>query len=104
MKESLSYSEQHTNSIDCEVSKDSKAYYTDFQSAVVDLKQEGVIFSRNVRCSIFLIIIMTNLIINMDHGTIPSATSEIKMDLEIDDGQLGIFGSLVYFGNICGKT
>jgi hypothetical protein len=38
----------------------------------------------------------------MDHGTIPAATSEIKNDLNINDDILGIFGSLVYLGNLLG--
>lgn len=106
MKDKLSYQEEHLNQLD----SDHKATaYTDgiqkdFQTAVIDLKQRGVIFSRNVRCTIFIIITLTNLIINMDHGTIPAATSDIKSDLSIGDGELGVFGSLVYLGNIIGKS
>ncbi len=40
----------------------------------------------------------------MDHGTIPASTAEIKKDLDIGDGSLGVFGSLVYLGNILGKN
>lgn len=75
---------------------------SDFEKNV-DPKPVGVVFSRNVRQLIFILIMITNLIINMDHGTIPAATSEIKLDLNIDDESLGIFGSLVFFGNLLGK-
>jgi hypothetical protein len=35
---------------------------------------------------------------NVDHGIIPAATSEIKASLDIGDSQLGVMGSLVYCG------
>ena len=41
--------------------------------------------------------------INVDHGTVPAATEEIKKDLNINDEQLGLFGSLVYLGNMFGS-
>ena len=66
-------------------------------------KVEGVVFPRKMRYFIFILLVITNLIINMDHGTIPAATFEIKEDLKIDNDTLGIFGSLVYFGNLIGK-
>jgi hypothetical protein len=105
MNDKTSYFDEHSNQPD---NYHKATMYTDlvqrdFQVAIMELKQEGLVFSRNVRCTIFFIITITNLIINMDHGTIPSATSEIKRDLDIDDGSLGIFGSLVYLGNIIGN-
>ena len=108
MNDTLSHIEKHSNkekedNVSNDLTTMTEAIEkNDFQVAVLDLNKKGVIFSRNVRCSIFFIILLTNLIINMDHGTIPSATSEIKSDLDIDDGSLGIFGSLVYLGNILG--
>jgi len=63
----------------------------------------GVKFSRKIRYLIFFILVLTNLIMNMDHGTIPAATLEIKQDLKIDNDVLGVFGSLVYLGNLIGK-
>lgn len=87
---------------------DSKYLSTDIISKdklnkIADLKIQKLVFSRSVRGMIFFLIVLTNLIINMDHGTIPSATSEIKEDRKIDDAALGIFGSLVYLGNLLGK-
>ena len=63
----------------------------------------GVKFSRKIRYLIFFILVLTNLIMNMDHGTIPAATLEIKQDLKIDNDVLGVFGALVYLGNLIGK-
>lgn len=44
-----------------------------------------------------------NILENMDHGTVPAATKEIQKDLDINKGQLGLFGSLVFLGNFLGK-
>jgi hypothetical protein len=74
------------------------------QQKPLDLVKKGIVFSRKFRYTIFFIILITNLIINMDHGTIPASTAEIKRDLDIGDGSLGVFGSLVYLGNILGKN
>ena len=46
---------------------------------------------------------VTNLVMNMDHGIMPAVTKEIMADLDIDEAMLGIFGSMVYFGNFLGK-
>ena len=67
----------------------------DFKDAF-NYEKNKLTFTRNVICFIFL----TNLFINMDHGSIPSATQEIKKYLDIDDG---VFGSHVYLGNLLGK-
>jgi hypothetical protein len=59
--------------------------------------------SRNVRWFIFVILLLISIMVNMDHGTIPAATLEIKESLNAGDDVLGVFGSLVFFGNILGK-
>src|SRR5689334_12538822 len=53
-----------------------------------------VILSRGVRWLLFGTFILLQLLMNMDHGTFPAATTDIKNDLYIDDDVLGIFGSL----------
>jgi hypothetical protein len=58
--------------------------------------------SRNVRWFIFGILLLVTIMINMDHGTIPAATEEIKESLNLGDDDLGYFGSLVFLGNIIG--
>jgi predicted MFS family arabinose efflux permease len=38
----------------------------------------------------------------MDNGFFPPATAEIRRDFKIDDGLLGMFGSVVFLGNLLG--
>ena len=70
---------------------------------LIDPKHLGVIYSRKTRWIMFILFMIIYLLVNMDHGTIPAATTEIKKDMEIDDDSLGIFGSLVYLGNLLGS-
>ena len=105
MSENISPVENYTNKLENDSGSTSYVDNTDNNlnlEKFVDPKQIGVVFSRKIRSFIFILIIITNLIINMDHGTIPAATSEIKKDLNIDDASLGVFGSLVFFGNLLG--
>ena len=46
---------------------------------------------------------MINLLINIDHGVIPAATTKLKDDLALDNSSLGLLGSVVYFGLTIGK-
>jgi hypothetical protein len=59
-------------------------------------------FKRKKRYIIFVIFMITNLVMNMDHGIMPACTKEIKDDLDIEETMLGLFGSMVYFGNFLG--
>ena len=47
--------------------------------------------------------VFTNLLINIDHGIIPAATVEIKGDLNLNNFDLGLLGSLVYLGLVIGS-
>ncbi len=58
--------------------------------------------SRNVRWFIFCVLVFVTIMINMDHGTIPAATEEIITSLDLKTDDLGVFGSLVFLGNIIG--
>ena len=53
--------------------------------------------------SIYSILFACNLLINVDHGTIPAATVKLKTDLGIDNVALGLLGSLVFFGLTLGN-
>jgi hypothetical protein len=68
----------------------------------IDKKINKVSFNRGPRYFMFFFIFLINLLVNMDHGTIPAATTEIMKSLDISEKILGIFGSLVYAGNIIG--
>eukprot|EP00347_Sterkiella_histriomuscorum_P015691 403356061 len=48
-------------------------------------------------------IFVCNLLINIDHGSIPAATLNLKKDLNIDNVELGVLGSLVYLGLTVGS-
>ncbi len=61
-----------------------------------------VVLSRNSRWALFSLFFIVQILMNMDHGTVPAATEDIRKDLNIDDDILGIFGSLVFFGNLIG--
>ena len=72
------------------------------ENSNITYKKQVLVLSRNVRLFIFIILLLISIMINMDHGTIPAATSEIKKSLKQGDDVLGLFGSLVFFGNIIG--
>jgi hypothetical protein len=67
------------------------------------LNSPAIVIPRFNRYIIFYLILGINLSVNMDHGTIPAATNQLKESLEINPAELGLFGSLVYFGNLIGK-
>ena len=46
----------------------------------------------------FFIIFMSNILINIDHGSLPACVQDIQNDLGIHDFLFGILGSLVYAG------
>jgi sugar phosphate permease len=52
---------------------------------------------------IFVVVFVSNLLTNVDHGSIPAATTVMKEDLKLDNSNLGVLGSLVYVGLAAGK-
>ena len=65
-------------------------------------KFEKIKLCSKQRVLLFVLLSLLNIVINMDHGTIPAASNEIKKDLKINETALGSFGSLVYLGNLIG--
>lgn len=55
------------------------------------------------RMKVFAVLTAMMILVNMDHGTIPAATTEIKRDMNISDTTLGAFGSLVFLGCFLGS-
>ena len=53
---------------------------------------------------LFIVIFFTNLMINMDHGILPACTAEVRDDLDLNNWQLGLLGSLVYLGQVTGTA
>jgi hypothetical protein len=48
------------------------------------------------------LIFFLNILINVDHGAIPAATTTLKRELGLDNVSLGTIGSLVYLGLVLG--
>jgi MFS family permease len=59
-------------------------------------------FGKFKRKLIFLLIFYLNILINIDHGAIPAATTILKRELNLDNVSLGTIGSLVYLGLVLG--
>ena len=60
-------------------------------------------FSKQKRKFIFVLICLINILINLDRGAIPAGTTEIKEKNNITNAELGMIGSLLYFGLILGS-
>ena len=55
-----------------------------------------------VRNFVFYLYLISNILISMDHGSIPASVNELRQ-LTSYDQSIGLFGSLVYFGSILGS-
>ena len=60
-------------------------------------------FSKQKRKFIYVLICLINIFINFDRGAIPAGTTEIKEKNKITNAELGMIGSLIYFGLILGS-
>ena len=47
---------------------------------------------------IFILMILTNILINLDHGILPACTKQMSEKYDMDETELGILGSIVYLG------
>ena len=65
------------------------------QENLIELSSKG----RNI---VFILYLISNILISMDHGSIPASINELRQ-LTSYDQSIGLFGSLVYFGNIIGS-
>ena len=70
---------------------------------IVSIKLNSFIMNRKIRWLIFSLFIVLNLLMNFDHGTVPAATEQLRNYLDLDDSELGLFGSLVFLGVIIGS-
>lgn len=53
---------------------------------------------------IFYMLFATNVLVNMDHGTIPACIQEVKTSYSINNMQLGSLGTVVYAGLSLGSA
>jgi hypothetical protein len=67
------------------------------------IDNEVIALSRTKRCWFYLLVMGINLLINLENGTVPSATDKIQNDMKIDEEALGFFGSFVFLGSLIGK-
>jgi predicted MFS family arabinose efflux permease len=61
-------------------------------------------FDRSVIYSLFFLVFFSNIMINIDHGTLPGSTKHIEKYLGIGDFGFGILGSVVYAGLTLGSA
>jgi hypothetical protein len=73
------------------------------KETVAATQVETVDIPRKSRCWFFILILTINLFVNLENGTIPSATDAIKESLKVNEEELGLFGSLLYVGNAIGN-
>ena len=66
------------------------------------MRSKNKIQKPNIK-SIYYVIAFCNILVNLDHGIIPAATKEIKLDLNIAEVELGLLGSIVYGGLLLGS-
>ena len=51
----------------------------------------------------FMIIFVSNILINVDHGSLAGCSVELKKDLKMNDVQYGILGAVAYCGILLGS-
>lgn len=52
---------------------------------------------------VFLYIFLIAVLVNVDHGAIPAGLSDIQAELGMDEGEMGVMGSMVFFGLFLGS-
>ena len=70
---------------------------------IESIKSISYVVNRKIRWIIFSIFIIINVFMNFFHGTVPAATEQLRNYLNLDDSDLGFFGSLVFIGVIFGS-
>ena len=65
---------------------------------------EGNTFTSNKVKLVYMLLFMLNIGNNLDHGAIPVAIPVMKVDLNVNQQQLGWLGSLVFLGMMSGSV
>ena len=60
-------------------------------------------YSRKMVWWVFTLVFVSNVLINVDHGTLPGCSIEIQNSLGMDYAQFGTLGSIVYAGLVPGS-
>lgn len=53
---------------------------------------------------VFITVFISNIWCNVDHGTLPGGSQQIKESLHLNDFQFGLLGSVVYGGMTLGAA
>lgn len=61
------------------------------------------LYNRKIICSVFSLVFICNILINVDHGSLPGCHEQIKNKLNTDNFGFGVLGSIVYVGLIFGS-
>ena len=61
-------------------------------------------YSSKVRYSLFAIIFLSNVLINIDHGSLPGGAEGIKYKANMNNWSFGVLGSVVYLGLTLGSA
>jgi len=64
---------------------------------LIDLEFYKIYSKKTINCTFFLVF-LSNVFINVDHGSLPGCSNQIKADLNMNNFQFGILGSIVYGG------
>jgi len=65
------------------------------------LKKDGL--PSTVSNRIYIVLCLTNIILNIDQGVLPACTNELMQDLNLEEVKFGMLGSLLYIGLIGGS-
>ena len=82
--------------------KNNKGRKTSLESEDIIDKENLIELSPRGRNIVFILYLICNVLISMDHGSIPASVNELRQ-LTSYDQSIGLFGSLVYFGSIVGS-
>lgn len=61
-------------------------------------------FSKPITTMILRIVFCFSIMMNVDHGAVPSGIKEMQDDMGLETYQMGNFGSLVFFGLAVGSV
>ena len=72
-----------------------------FRTEDVDVKTIG--FGQRSLKFVLVFMFIIDVLVNVDHGAVPSALVVLKEELELQNDQMGIMGSLVFIGLLFGS-
>ena len=68
----------------------------------INSNEEYFNLSQSSRWGIYCLLILSNIFVSFDHGSIPASTGEFHKFIKSNQ-VIGLFGSLIFIGNIIGS-